>query len=135
MNHDSKNKDCLLNHRDYSAEHFPDTKCTCPPAADEVEQIRARVEQVKASRPNQWELYVKDEETLLRIVDQLRAELAAPRGERVCEWTGGTYDAKRNLRKYHTTCDKWLGYFGRSIGQGWCQYCGGKIQVKEQSND
>lgn len=55
---------------------------------------------------------------------------AAPRGERVCEWTPikDPYACNKTSCGHNTVT--WL---GSSIDHKYCQYCGGKIQVKEQS--
>lgn len=55
-------------------------KCTCPPAVDEVEQIRQLV--AGERMPAFLGAYRQAAFKLLRIVDQLRAELAAAQSER-----------------------------------------------------
>jgi len=76
MSHDPHNTYCPLNYPIIPG----NPSCTCPPAAYEVEQIRK--DTIHWQYEDGENLWVDDVRTLLRIVDTLRADIAAVTAER-----------------------------------------------------
>ena len=90
MSHDPDKEDCpyTIICKDKGAFHrASEHLCTCPPAVDEVEHIRERNAETMAMLPvlhADWlalQPVYQDRDTLLRIVDQQRADLAAAQQE------------------------------------------------------
>jgi hypothetical protein len=72
MTHDSSNKDCPRNDVHSSCTLMTVLSPVCCACKPKLDDIKARVESVKANRPDTWELYVKDEAALISMVEDAK---------------------------------------------------------------